>query len=158
MAPEPSWRSWSARRNASASPQSEIRSRISAPSTQRCDPRWTSVHSAFHVPSRSTQPKKPTDKERAKARQSVTDLATKASRDGKGWRINGSKIYITNGHRADFIVLVTKTDKEAGYDGFTLFLVDMDAPGVIREKRLQKLGMHASDTALLAFQDVRVPP
>ena len=71
--------------------------------------------------------------------------------------INGSKTYITNGHRADFIVLVTKTDADAGYDGFTLFLVDMDLPGVIREKRLQKLGMHASDTALLAFQDVRVP-
>jgi alkylation response protein AidB-like acyl-CoA dehydrogenase len=43
------------------------------------------------------------------------------------------------------------------YEGFTLFLVPMDAPGVIREKRLKKLGMHASDTALLAFQDVRVP-
>jgi alkylation response protein AidB-like acyl-CoA dehydrogenase len=55
------------------------------------------------------------------------------------------------------IVLVTKTDADAGYDGFTLFLVPMDAPGVIREKRLKKLGMRASDTALLAFQDVRVP-
>ena len=54
-------------------------------------------------------------------------------------------------------MLVTKTDPDAGYDGFTLFLVDMDLPGVIREKRLEKLGMHASDTALLAFQDVRVP-
>src|SRR6185437_7907230 len=41
--------------------------------------------------------------------------------------------------------------------GFTLFLVPMDSPGVIREKKLEKLGMHASDTALLAFQDVRVP-
>ncbi|MCW3006712.1 MAG: acyl-CoA dehydrogenase, partial [Solirubrobacterales bacterium] len=71
--------------------------------------------------------------------------------------INGSKTYITNGHRADVIVLVTKTDPDAGYDGFTLFLVPMDTPGVIREKRLEKLGMHASDTALLAFQDVRVP-
>jgi alkylation response protein AidB-like acyl-CoA dehydrogenase len=71
--------------------------------------------------------------------------------------INGSKTYITNGHRADYIVLVTKTDPDAGYDGFTLFVVDMDLPGVIREKKLEKLGMHASDTALLAFQDVRVP-
>ena len=78
-------------------------------------------------------------------------------RDGDEWVINGSKTYITNGHRADFIVLVTKTDPDAGYDGFTLFLVDMDAPGVIREEKLRKLGMHASDTALLAFQDVRVP-
>ena len=71
--------------------------------------------------------------------------------------INGSKTYITNGHRADVIVLVTKTDPEAGHGGITLFLVPMDLPGVIREKRLVKLGMHASDTALLAFQDVRVP-
>jgi alkylation response protein AidB-like acyl-CoA dehydrogenase len=71
--------------------------------------------------------------------------------------INGSKTYITNGIRADLIVLVTKTDPDAGYDGFTLFLVPMDLPGVIREKKLEKLGMHASDTALLAFQDVRVP-
>jgi alkylation response protein AidB-like acyl-CoA dehydrogenase len=87
----------------------------------------------------------------------VAGIKTTAVRDGDEWVINGSKIYITNGHRADYIVLVTKTDKEAGYDGFTLFLVDMDTEGVIREKRLQKLGMHASDTALLAFNDVRVP-
>jgi alkylation response protein AidB-like acyl-CoA dehydrogenase len=71
--------------------------------------------------------------------------------------INGSKTYITNGHRAHAIVLVTKTDPDAGHGGLTLFLVPMDLPGVIREKRLKKLGMHASDTALLAFQDVRVP-
>ena len=88
----------------------------------------------------------------------VAGIKTRAVRDGDEWVINGSKTYITNGHRADFIVLVTKTDPDAGYDGFTLFLLDMDAPGVIREKRLEKLGMHSSDTALLAFQDVRVPP
>src|SRR3989442_7355247 len=87
----------------------------------------------------------------------VAGIRTRAVRDNGDWVINGSKTYITNGHRADFIVLVTKTDPDAGYDGFTLFLVDMDSPGVIREKKLQKLGMHASDTALLAFQDVRVP-
>jgi alkylation response protein AidB-like acyl-CoA dehydrogenase len=87
----------------------------------------------------------------------VAGIKTTAVRDGDEWVINGSKIFITNGHRADYIVLVTKTDKEAGYDGFTLFLVDMDLPGVIREKKLRKLGMHASDTALLAFDDVRVP-
>jgi alkylation response protein AidB-like acyl-CoA dehydrogenase len=87
----------------------------------------------------------------------VAGIKTTAVRDGDEWVINGSKVFITNGHRADYIVLVTKTDKEAGYDGFTLFLVDMDLPGVVREKKLQKLGMHASDTALLAFNDVRVP-
>src|SRR6476661_7662889 len=87
----------------------------------------------------------------------VSAIRTRAVRDGDEYVINGSKTYITNGHRADFIVLVTKTDPDAGYDGFTLFLVPMDLPGVVREKRLEKLGMHASDTALLAFQDVRVP-
>ena len=87
----------------------------------------------------------------------VAGIKTRAVRDGDDWVINGSKTYITNGHRANTIVLVTKTDPDAGYDGFTLFLVDMDSPGVIREKKLEKLGMHASDTALLAFQDVRVP-
>ncbi|HEY7619229.1 MAG TPA: acyl-CoA dehydrogenase family protein [Solirubrobacteraceae bacterium] len=87
----------------------------------------------------------------------VAGIKTRAVRDGDEYVINGSKTYITNGHRAHVIVLVTKTDVDAGYDGFTLFLVPMDAPGVIREKKLEKLGMHASDTALLAFQDVRVP-
>jgi alkylation response protein AidB-like acyl-CoA dehydrogenase len=87
----------------------------------------------------------------------VAGIKTRAVRDADEFVINGSKTYITNGHRADFIVLVTKTDPDAGYDGFTLFLVDMDLPGVIREKKLEKLGMHSSDTALLAFQDVRVP-
>src|ERR1700710_1485272 len=87
----------------------------------------------------------------------VSAIRTRAVRDGDEYVINGSKTYITNGHRAHVIVLVTKTDPEAGYDGFTLFLVPMDAPGVVREKKLEKLGMHASDTALLAFQDVRVP-
>jgi alkylation response protein AidB-like acyl-CoA dehydrogenase len=89
----------------------------------------------------------------------VAGIKTRAVRDEATgeYVINGSKTYITNGHRADVIVLVTKTDPDAGYDGFTLFLVPMDAPGVIREKKLEKLGMHASDTALLAFQDVRVP-
>lgn len=87
----------------------------------------------------------------------VAGIKTRAVKDGNEYVINGSKTYITNGHRADVIVLVTKTDPDAGYDGFTLFLVPMDAPGVIREQKLQKMGMHASDTALLAFQDVRVP-
>jgi alkylation response protein AidB-like acyl-CoA dehydrogenase len=87
----------------------------------------------------------------------VAGIKTRAVRDGDDYVINGSKTYITNGHRADAIVLVTKTDPDAGYDGFTLFLVEMDQPGVIRERRLAKLGMHASDTAALAFHDVRVP-
>jgi alkylation response protein AidB-like acyl-CoA dehydrogenase len=87
----------------------------------------------------------------------VAGIRTRAVKDGDEYVINGSKTFITNGHRADMIVLVTKTDPESGYDGFTLFLVPMDTPGVVREQKLDKMGMHASDTALLAFQDVRVP-
>jgi alkylation response protein AidB-like acyl-CoA dehydrogenase len=87
----------------------------------------------------------------------VSGIRTRAVRDGDEWVINGSKTFITNGHRADFIVLVAKTDPDAGHEGISLFIVDMDLPGVARDKRLQKLGMHASDTALLSFEDVRVP-
>jgi alkylation response protein AidB-like acyl-CoA dehydrogenase len=87
----------------------------------------------------------------------VAGIKTRAVRDGDEYVINGSKTFITNGARADFIVLVTKTDPDAGYDGFTLFVVDTDTPGFIVENKLVKLGMHASDTALLAFDDMRVP-
>ena len=86
----------------------------------------------------------------------VSGIKTRAVRDGDAWVINGSKTYITNGARAHYILLVTKTDPDAGYDGFTLFLVDTDTPGFVVENKLSKLGMHASDTALLAFNDVRV--
>jgi alkylation response protein AidB-like acyl-CoA dehydrogenase len=89
----------------------------------------------------------------------VAAITTHAAYDAASdeYVINGSKVFITNGWRADMIVLVTKTDPDAGYEGFTLFLVPMDLPGVVREKRLEKAGMHASDTALLHFKDVRVP-
>jgi alkylation response protein AidB-like acyl-CoA dehydrogenase len=87
----------------------------------------------------------------------VAAIKTRAVRDGDEWVINGTKTFITNGIRADVIVLVTKTAPEAGYDGFTLFLVPMDMPGVHRSRPLEKLGMHASDTALITFEDVRVP-
>jgi alkylation response protein AidB-like acyl-CoA dehydrogenase len=89
----------------------------------------------------------------------VAAISTHAAYDpgSDEYVINGSKVFITNGWRADMIVLVTKTDPDAGYEGFTLFLVPMDLPGVTREKKLEKAGMHASDTALLHFKDVRVP-
>ncbi|HWF54575.1 MAG TPA: acyl-CoA dehydrogenase family protein [Solirubrobacteraceae bacterium] len=87
----------------------------------------------------------------------VAAIRTRAVADGDGYVINGNKTYITNGHRASMIMLLAKTDADAGYHGFTVFLVPTDTPGVIREQRLEKMGMHASDTALLSFQDVRVP-
>ena len=78
-------------------------------------------------------------------------------RDGDDYVINGSKVFITNGIRADAIVLVTKTDDSTGYDGFSLFMVDTDTPGFEVSRKLEKLGMKASDTAELAFTDMRVP-
>ncbi|GAA5159906.1 acyl-CoA dehydrogenase family protein [Pseudonocardia eucalypti] len=84
----------------------------------------------------------------------VASIKTRAVRHDGGWLINGSKTFITNGHRNDMIVLVTKTDPDSGHHGFTLFLVPMSTPGVTRQQKLRKMGMHASDTALLSFDDV----
>jgi len=87
----------------------------------------------------------------------VANIQTYAREDGDSYVINGSKIFITNGIRADYITLVAKTDRSAGFDGVTLFLVDTDTPGFKRSRKLEKVGMLASDTAELAFEDMRVP-
>ncbi len=87
----------------------------------------------------------------------VQNVQTWAKPDGDDWIINGSKIFITNGIRADFITLVARTDRGRGFEGVTLFLVDADTPGFIRSRKLEKVGMLASDTAELAFEDMRVP-
>jgi alkylation response protein AidB-like acyl-CoA dehydrogenase len=86
----------------------------------------------------------------------VAGTKTRAVRHDGGWLINGSKTFITNGHRNSMILLVTKTDPDAGHRGFSLFLVPMGTPGVSRAQKLRKMGMHASDTALLSFEDVWV--
>ena len=93
----------------------------------------------------------------------VAGIRTSAIRDGDEYVINGSKMFITNGARADFCVLVTKTDPSARHDGITLFLIDLrddegnPLPGFSVSRTLEKMGMHASDTAELAFEDMRVP-
>lgn len=87
----------------------------------------------------------------------VANIQTTAKRDGDGWVINGRKIFITNGCRAHFCTLVARTDKPAGYQGFSLFLVPTDTPGWHVSRRLDKLGMRSSDTAEIALDDVRVP-
>jgi alkylation response protein AidB-like acyl-CoA dehydrogenase len=87
----------------------------------------------------------------------VAGIRTTAVRDGDEYVINGSKTFITNGVRADFILMVAKTDPDAGHSGITLFLVDTDTPGFRVSRQLEKMGMHASDTAELAFEDMRVP-
>ena len=93
----------------------------------------------------------------------VANIRTTAILDGDEYVINGSKTFITNAARADFMVLVTKTDPNAGHDGITLMLIDIrdedgnDLPGFSVAKNLEKMGMHASDTGELTFEDFRVP-
>ncbi len=93
----------------------------------------------------------------------VAGIRTAAIRDGDEYVINGSKTFITNGARADFCVLVTKTDPDARHDGITLFVIDLrddegnPVPGFSVSRELEKMGMHASDTGELAFEDLRVP-
>lgn len=90
----------------------------------------------------------------------VASIRTRAVRDGDEWVLNGSKMYITNGARADFITMVVRTDDaEEGnpWAGISMFIVDTGVPGFSVSKRLEKAGMKMSDTALLYMDDMRLP-
>jgi alkylation response protein AidB-like acyl-CoA dehydrogenase len=87
----------------------------------------------------------------------VAAIETVARRDGDGFVINGRKMFITNGARAHACLLVTRTDRAAGHEGFSLFIVETDLPGFSVSQELDKLGMRSSDTAELVLDDVRVP-
>lgn len=87
----------------------------------------------------------------------VAGIETKAIKDGSHYVVNGSKMYITNGTRADYVVLAAKTSPEHGYKGISLFIMDTDLPGYRISKKLDKVGNRASDTAELSFEDVRIP-
>jgi citronellyl-CoA dehydrogenase len=93
----------------------------------------------------------------------VASIRTTAKLDGDEYVINGSKTFITNAARADFIVLVAKTDPDAGHDGISLLLIDIrdedgnELPGFSVAQNLEKMGMEASDTCEIAFEDMRVP-
>jgi citronellyl-CoA dehydrogenase len=87
----------------------------------------------------------------------VAGIRTKAVRDGDVWVINGSKTWITNSVQADWLCLLARTSDEGGYQGMSQIIVPTDAPGFSVSKKLDKLGMRASDTALLSFDDCRVP-
>ncbi|MCC6382780.1 MAG: acyl-CoA dehydrogenase family protein [Dehalococcoidia bacterium] len=84
-------------------------------------------------------------------------MTTRARRDGDDYVIDGTKLYITNGSIADFVVLTASTDPRQGMKGLSLFIVDAGTPGFTVPRRLRKLGVRASDTAELAFNDCRVP-
>jgi acyl-CoA dehydrogenase len=87
----------------------------------------------------------------------VAGIRTLARRVDGGYVVNGSKTFITNGVRADFVVTAVKTTEEGGHQGLSFLLIEKGMEGFSVSKKLEKLGWHASDTAELAFQDVFVP-
>ncbi|KFE62157.1 acyl-CoA dehydrogenase family protein [Hyalangium minutum] len=86
----------------------------------------------------------------------VANIKTTARRDGDDYVINGSKMWITNGTRADFITLGVRTG-EAGYGGISLVTFPTDVKGFSVSKKLDKVGNLSSDTAILYFEDCRIP-
>ncbi|HEX9440550.1 MAG TPA: acyl-CoA dehydrogenase family protein [Roseiflexaceae bacterium] len=87
----------------------------------------------------------------------VAAIRTRAIADGDMYVINGSKMWTTNGTQADFLVVLTRTSEGQGYRGMSLIVVPADTPGFSVSRKLEKLGMHSSDTAILSFDDMRVP-
>jgi len=87
----------------------------------------------------------------------LAGITTTAVRDGDHYVVNGRKIFITSGARAHWVLVVTKTDRERGHKGYNLLVVEKGTPGFEVTRKLEKLGMHSSDTAELLFEDCRVP-
>jgi alkylation response protein AidB-like acyl-CoA dehydrogenase len=85
-------------------------------------------------------------------------LACRASADGDDWLLNGHKLWITNGNEAGFFIVFANVDPEAGYKGITAFLVEKGQDGFSIGKKEDKLGIRASSTTELVFENVRVPP
>jgi citronellyl-CoA dehydrogenase len=87
----------------------------------------------------------------------VAAMRTWARKEGDDYVINGSKTFITNGTRADFITLMLKTDPEAGHAGISIVTFPTDTKGFHVSKKLKKIGNWCSDTAELFFDDCRIP-
>lgn len=87
----------------------------------------------------------------------VAGIRTYARRDGDDYVLNGQKTFITNGARADFVTLLAKTELQAGAHGCSFFLVPTRSKGFAVSRKLEKIGNHASDTAELFLEDVRIP-
>ena len=86
----------------------------------------------------------------------VAALKTTARKDGDDYLINGSKMWITNGMQADWCCLLANTSEGAAHKNKSMIVVPLNSPGVTRQK-IEKIGMHSSDTAQLFFDNVRVP-
>jgi alkylation response protein AidB-like acyl-CoA dehydrogenase len=87
----------------------------------------------------------------------LAGIRTSGVRDGDDWIVNGSKTFISSGINCDLVVVVARTDPEAGHKGFTLLVVERDMAGFERGRKLDKMGLHSQDTAELHFENVRVP-
>jgi alkylation response protein AidB-like acyl-CoA dehydrogenase len=85
-------------------------------------------------------------------------LLSRAEKDGDGWRLTGHKQFITNGLRARIFVIMARTDHGSAKKGISAFIVERDDPGFEVGKKEDKLGMRASDTVTLDFENVRVGP
>jgi acyl-CoA dehydrogenase len=86
----------------------------------------------------------------------VGGIQTRAVRDGDGWRLSGSKTFITNGSIADVVVVAAKTDPEAAHQGISLFVIEAGTPG-FAVRRVDTIGWRTSHTGELVFDDCRVP-
>jgi acyl-CoA dehydrogenase len=87
----------------------------------------------------------------------VAGIRTRAEKVDGGWVVNGSKTFITNGVRADFLVCATKTTPDGGHHGLSFLILEREMEGYEVVSKLEKMGWHASDTGELAFTDVFVP-
>ena len=93
----------------------------------------------------------------AGAGSDVASIKTTATKDGGDYVINGSKMWITNGTQSDWACTLVNTSDDKAHKNKSLVIVPLDAKGVERNTKLDKLGMRASDTAMIFFDNVRVP-
>ncbi|MQA37299.1 acyl-CoA dehydrogenase family protein [Rugamonas aquatica] len=93
----------------------------------------------------------------AHAGSDVAAIRTSARKDGGDYIINGSKMWITNSLQADWMCVLVNTSDGPAHKNKTLVMVPMDTPGVSVGKKIRKIGMNASDTGLIYFDEVRVP-
>jgi alkylation response protein AidB-like acyl-CoA dehydrogenase len=87
----------------------------------------------------------------------LASIRTTAVRDGDDYIVNGAKTFITSGYHADLVIAAVKTDPRERHRGISLVVIEDGMPGFERGRNLDKIGLHAQDTAELFFTDVRVP-
>ncbi len=93
----------------------------------------------------------------SQAGSDVVSMQLRAEKQGDGYVLNGTKMWITNGPDADVLVVYAKTDPDAGSRGITAFLIERGFPGFSASPKLDKLGMRGSNTSELVFEDCEVP-